>query len=58
MISIFHVFLNNHISQYIMDNKRFSFEISIFHGIQAPEEGLLVGYGAIIEAYGLVTPYL
>jgi hypothetical protein len=30
-ISIFHVFLNNHISQYIMDNKRFSFEISIFH---------------------------
>ena len=56
MISIFHVFLNNRISQYIMDNKRFSFEISIFHGIQAPEEGLLVGYGAIIEVYGLAVP--
>ena len=39
-----------------MDNKCFSFEISIFHGIQAPEEGLLVGYGAIIEAYKLAVP--
>jgi hypothetical protein len=28
---------DNRISQYIMDNKRFSFEISIFHGIQAPD---------------------
>jgi Fic family protein len=48
--------LNNHISQIVMSNKRFSLQISIFHGIQAPEEGLLVGYGAIIEAYGLAMP--
>ena len=39
-----------------MNSKRFSLKISIFHGIEAPEEGLLVGYGAIIEAYGLAMP--
>ena len=39
-----------------MNNKHFSLKISIFHGIQAPEEGFLVGYGAIIEAYKLALP--
>lgn len=39
-----------------MDNKYFSLKISIFHGIKAPEEGSLVGYGAVIEAYGLAVP--
>lgn len=36
--------------------KRFSHRISTFHGIQAPEEGTLAGYGAIIEAYTLTLP--
>lgn len=39
-----------------MDNKRFSLKISIFHGIKAPEEGTLVGYGALIEGYSLLMP--
>lgn len=39
-----------------MDNKRFSLRISIFHGIQSPEEGILVGYGALIEGYSLAIP--
>lgn len=39
-----------------MDNKRFSLKISIFHGIKAPEEGTLVGYGAVIEGYSLSMP--
>ncbi|MNP95795.1 Fic/DOC family protein [compost metagenome] len=39
-----------------MDNKRFSLKISIFHGIKAPEEGTLVGYGAIIEGHSLSMP--
>jgi hypothetical protein len=39
------------------NNKRFSREISIFHGRQAPEKGTLVGYGAIIEALGLPMPF-
>jgi hypothetical protein len=37
-------------------NKRFSQEISIFHGKQTPEKGTLVGYGAIIETLGLPMP--
>jgi Fic family protein len=40
-----------------MNNKRFSLKISIFHGLKAPEEGLLVGYGAIIEGLVLATPF-
>lgn len=36
-----------------MNNNHFSLKISIFHGIKAAEEGLLVGYGAVIEALGL-----
>jgi len=39
-----------------MDSKRFSLKISVFHGIKAPEEGILVGYGALIEAYSLSMP--
>ena len=39
-----------------MDSKRFSLKISIFHGIKAPEEGTLVGYGALIEGYSLSMP--
>lgn len=39
-----------------MNNKYFSLKISVFHGIKAPEEGLLVGYGAIIEGYSLSMP--
>ena len=35
---------------------RFSLKISIFHGQKAPEEGFLVGYGAILEAYQLEIP--
>ncbi len=39
-----------------MNNNRFSLKITVFHGIKAPEEGHLVGYGAIIEAYKLAVP--
>ena len=31
-------------------------KISVFHGIEAPEEGLLVGYGALLEAFSLEVP--
>lgn len=40
-----------------MDSKRFSLKISVFHGIKAPEEGTLVGYGALIEGYSLSMPF-
>ena len=39
-----------------MNNKRFSLDISVFHGRKSPEEGILVGYGAIIEAFALAMP--
>jgi hypothetical protein len=39
-----------------MNNNRISLKITIFHGIKAPEEGNLVGYGALIEAYKLAVP--
>ena len=39
-----------------MNNKRFSLKITVFHGVKAPEEGNLVGYGAIIETYNLAVP--
>jgi len=39
-----------------MNNKRFSLKISVFHGLKAPEEGKLVGYGSIIEAFNLAMP--
>jgi hypothetical protein len=34
----------------------FSRKISVFHGRITPEEGMLVGYGALIEAYHLEVP--
>lgn len=39
-----------------MDNKCFSLKISVFHGRKAPEEGILVGYGALIEGFALAMP--
>jgi Fic family protein len=35
----------------------FSQKITIFHGRGAPEESILVGYGALIEAYQLKMPF-
>lgn len=35
--------------------KHFSLKIIHFHGLESPEAGLLVGYGAIIEGYGLAV---
>lgn len=35
---------------------RYSLNISVFHGRTAPEEGILVGYGALIEVYQLAVP--
>jgi Fic/DOC family len=40
-----------------MDNKHFSQEINIFHGRKAPEQGILVGYAAIIDALKLPVPF-
>ena len=31
-------------------------KISVFHGIEAPEEGVLIGYGALLEAFSLEVP--
>lgn len=39
-----------------MNNKPISQKITIFHGRVAPEEGYLVGYGAIISLYNLPVP--
>ena len=39
-----------------MENTLFSQEITVFHGKQAPEKGILVGYGAIIDALKLEVP--
>lgn len=36
--------------------KTFSIKINVFHGRQAPEEGVLVGYGALIEVFQLQMP--
>ena len=36
-----------------MNNNRFSQKITVFHGRTTPEEGILAGYGAIIDAYNL-----
>src|ERR1039457_6089297 len=40
----------------IMNNKHFSQTINIFHERTAPEQGKLVGYGAIIESLKLAVP--
>ena len=39
-----------------MENKSLSPKITVFHGRTAPEEGFLVGYGAIINAFDLKVP--
>ena len=39
-----------------MGNTRISRRITIFHGLVPPEEGTIVGYGAIIDAYQLAVP--
>jgi hypothetical protein len=36
--------------------KHFSLKISVFHGMKTPEEGILVGYAAIIEGLQLAMP--
>ena len=43
-------------SQSDLDNIRFSHKISVFHGRQTPEEGLIVGSGAVIDALKLSVP--
>ncbi|MDO7173860.1 Fic family protein [Mariniflexile sp. AS56] len=40
-----------------MNTNRFSHKITVFHGIKAPEEGVLVGYSAIIEGLQLQMPF-
>ena len=40
----------------LMNNKHFSQTLNIFHGRTAPEQGKLVGYGAIIESLKLAVP--
>lgn len=39
-----------------MNTNRISQEITIFHGRTAPEKGILVGYGAVIETLQLPVP--
>ena len=39
-----------------MNIKRFSLQLSVFHGRTVPEDGVIVGYGAIIEVYKLAVP--
>jgi hypothetical protein len=40
-----------------MNNKCFSYKVSVFQGKTLPEEGFVVGYSAIIEAYSLGTTF-
>ena len=40
-----------------LDNIRFSQKINVFHGRQTPENGLLVGSGAVIDALKLSVPF-
>ena len=47
---------NKRFSQIVIENKRFSQEINVFHGRQTPEKATLVGYGAIIDSLDLAVP--
>lgn len=47
---------SNYFSQKWSIYTHFSREITVFHGRQAPEKALLVGYGAMIEEMGLKLP--
>ena len=51
-----HLSLIHQITPKGMDIKRFSLQLSVFHGRIVPEEGVIVGYGAIIEAFRLAVP--
>lgn len=48
---------NKRFSRGIINNTNFLQEISIFHGQETPENGTLVGYGAIIDALDLSMPF-
>jgi len=50
---IFHIYLDTLFLKNLMKNNCFSHRISIFHGRIPPEEGNIVGFGAIIEFYDL-----
>ena len=39
------------------NNNRFSQKVNVFHGRQAPEAGILVGSGAVIESLKLPVPW-
>ena len=39
-----------------MNIKCFSLQLSVFHGRTVPEDGVVVGYGAIIEVFKLAVP--
>jgi Fic family protein len=39
-----------------MNIKYFSLQLSVFHGRKVPEDGVIVGYGAIIDVYKLAVP--
>ena len=47
---------NKHFSEVIMNNKRFSQMVNVFHDREAPESGNLVGYGALIDTLKLKLP--
>jgi len=48
--------LNTYFSNVDMNNTCFSQKITVFHGRTAPEEGMLVGYAALITALQLHVP--
>jgi len=47
---------NNHISESSTENNQFSQFITVFHGREASERALLVGYGAVIDKLDLKLP--
>jgi 2'-5' RNA ligase len=47
---------DNCFSELQLENIRFSQTITVFHGREAPQQGLLVGYGAIIDKFNLKLP--
>ncbi len=47
---------DKHISHAGMIHKHFSQKITVFHGRATPEEGMLAGYGALLDAFALQAP--